>query len=225
MVSRKHFSAKQLAIDKANGVLVLAVGVTAFVVVFSMVSCKALLSQSAYQTKVLGERKKALKTLKENITAAEQLEVPYKEFASQPQNVLGGNARGTGPNDGGNSRIVLDALPSKYDFPALTNSLEKLLTDKGFQPTKITGTDEEVQQSANTSSSAPEPVVIPFVVEAPVAPDAAKGLVQLFERSIRPLQVQKLTLSGADGQLKVIINGQTFFQPEKNLNIKVQVVK
>ncbi len=224
-MAKPHFSAKQLAINKANTTLVVAVSLTAFIVVFSIVASKALLGQRSYQAKVLSKKKLALKQLNENITAAEQLKIPYQEFANQPQNILGGNAQGNGPKDGENPRIVLDALPSKYDFPALATSLEKLLTDNSFTPTQISGTDDEVAQSANSSSSAPQPVVIPFVVEAPAAAGAAKSLVQLFERSIRPLQIQKLSIIGQDGQLKLTLTGQTFFQPEKNLNIKTEPVK
>ena len=66
---------------------------------------------------------------------------------------------------------------------------------------------------------------IPFSIEVPVANDTAKGLIQLFERSIRPIQVQKLSISGQKGQLKLTLTAKTFYQPEKNLNIKTEVVR
>ncbi len=221
----KQFSAKRLAIDKANTTLVIAVSLATFVTIFSLVSCKALLSQRSYQTKVLGQKKQALKQLNDNITAAEQLAVPYQEFASQPQNILGGNAQGDALRDGDNPRLVLDALPSKYDFPALATSLDKLLSDNGFKATQISGTDDEVAQADSKSAAAPQPVPIPFVVEASAAAGSAKSFIQLFERSIRPLQVQKLAITGQDGQLKLSVTGQTFFQPEKNLTIQTEKVQ
>lgn len=221
----KNFSAKHLAIDKANATLVIAVGVAAFIVVFSLVASNALLSQRNYQAKVIKEKRIALDQLEENTKAAKQLAISYQEFANKSENVLGGNAQSNTPDGGDNPRIVLDALPSKYDFPALTTSIERLLKDKAFTPTKITGTDDELAQSSNVSSSSPQAIEIPFSIEVPVAAEAGKSLIELFERSIRPVQVQKLSIDGEKGQLKLTYTAKTFFQPEKNLTIRTEVVK
>jgi flagellar motor switch/type III secretory pathway protein FliN len=221
----KAFSTKRLAIDKANATLVLAVSIAAFVVVFSLVASKALLSQRAYQSKVISKKQTALKTLKANNEASDQLITSYKEFSGAAVNVLGGNPKGDAERDGDNPRIILDALPSKYDFPALTTSLEKMLKDNGFTIASITGTDDEVSQSGNQSASSPQPIEIPFTVEVNTSGQRGKDLMQLFERSIRPVQVQKLEVAGQGGQVKFTITAKTYFQPEKNLNLRTEPVK
>lgn len=221
----KNFSTKKIAIDKAYGTMVLAVGISAFVVVFSLVASKALYSQMRYQNKVSSQKEKALKTLKSNVSAADQLTTAYQEFSGATVNVLGGNPKGDADRDGDNPRIVLDALPSKYDFPALTTSIEKLLKDSGFNITTITGNDDEIAQGTANSSDNPQPIEIPFSVEVATSGQQGKTLMELFERSIRPIQVNKLVLNSQNGQLKATITAKTYFQPEKNLNVRSEVVK
>ena len=221
----KNFSAKRIAIDKAYATLIIAVGIAAFIVVFSLVASRSLLSQRAYQSKVISKKETALKTLKSNIQSADELNAAYTEFSGGTTNILGGNPKGDSDRDGDNPRIILDALPSKYDFPALTTSIEKVLKDNGFSLTTITGTDEEVTQSAVESDENPAPIEIPFSLEVAIGEGQGKTLLELFERSIRPIKVQKLTVSGQSGQLKVTISAKTYFQPERSLNIRSEVVK
>lgn len=220
-----NFSSKRIAIDKAYATLVIAVAAAAFVVVFSLVASKALLDQRAYQSKVISKKEAALKTLEANIVAADKLTSSYKEFVGATTNVLGGNPQGDADRDGDNARIILDALPSKYDFPALTTSLDKLLRDNGLTPTAINGTDDEISQTATQADGAPQPVEIPFSVEVTASNAQGKTLMGLFERSIRPFKVQKISISGNDSQLEFVINGSTYFQPEKTLNLKKEAVK
>jgi Tfp pilus assembly protein PilO len=149
----------------------------------------------------------------------------YEAFVGTSQNVLGGNPGGTGDQDGDNAKIVLDALPSKYDFPAMTTSLEKLITGQGMQIVGITGTDQEVVEHANQTSSSPAPVAMPFQIQVTGSYQAAQNLVNVFERSIRPFQIQTMELGGDQGNMTVDIAAQTFYQPEKSLKIKNEVVK
>lgn len=221
----EKFSTKRIAIDKANATLVLAVAITVFVIVFSLVASKALLGQRSYQSKVISKKETALKTLKDNIVATDQLNTAYQEFAGTTVNALGGNPKGNADRDGDNSRIILDALPSKYDFPALTTSIEKLIKDNGFKVSSITGTDDEIAQATNQSSTSPQPVEIPVTVSVSASNNSAKRLMELFERSIRPFQVQKLTLIGEGSKLKFSLEFKTYFQPEKSLDINKESVQ
>jgi len=77
---------------------------------------------------------------------------------------LDGTHGGSGDNDGSNSKIILDALPSTYDFPALASSLEKLLASKGVPVSSLSGTDDQLNQETNTSSPTPAPVPMPFLI-------------------------------------------------------------
>src|ERR1700704_4051284 len=142
---------KRSMITKANSTMVLVTSVAAFVVVFSLVASRALMSQAGYQGRVISGKKTALTQIKTDLSARDSLVASYNTFVGTPQNIIGGDPAGTGDNSGDNAKIVLDALPSKYDFPAMTASLEKIINSQSLQILNITGTDEEVTQQANQS--------------------------------------------------------------------------
>ncbi len=217
-------SAKRGQIDKSQSLMLIAAAVAAFVFAFMLVGAKSLIGQISYQNRVISAKKKAVDTLKSNVSAAQDLTTSYKAFASTSQNILGGNPQGTGPQDGDNAKIVLDALPSKYDFPALTTSLEKLITSQNMQIENITGSDDEVAQ-ADQSSPNPEAVAMPFQLSASGDYDSMRGLINIFGASIRPFQLQKIQLTGAQAKMTVKIEAQTFYQPTKNFDITKKVVK
>lgn len=224
-MARPQLSAKRIAIDKANTSVVVAVGIAAFIVVFSIVASKALLSQRSYQSKVIDKKETALTQLETNVKEADELFVSYQEFSEATTNVLGGNPKGNGDKDGENKRLVLDALPSKYDFPALATSINKLISSNGFQVESITGTDDETNQSSAQTSDTPVAVDMPFAIETKqVAASDGKRFLELFERSIRPIQVQKITISGQEGSLKISLKAKTYYQPGKSLEIKTETV-
>jgi len=224
-MATKHTSAKRVLIDKTNTSVVIITSVAAFVVAFSLIAGKALISQAAYQNRVISAEKKTLAQVKSNIVVAGNLQHTYQAFTSTAQNVIDGSSDGTGPQDGNNADIILDALPSSYDFPALTNSLEAILTSTGVQINSISGTDDEVAQSTNTSSTAPQPVAMPFQISVGGDYDAIQKLIGKFEHSIRPFQIQTLQISGDQNQLTMTVSAQTFYQPAKSLNITSEVIK
>ncbi|HSD56158.1 MAG TPA: hypothetical protein VLA92_03320, partial [Candidatus Saccharimonadales bacterium] len=114
---------------------------------------------------------------------------------------------------------------SKYDFPAVVTSMEKLVKAQGLTIQNITGTDEEITQAANQSSADPQPVAMPFQVQVAGSYESIRGFVDSLERSIRPFQVTKVEVSGDEGNMVATIDAQTYYQPEKGLNIKTEVVK
>ena len=212
-------------IDKANARTVIYVSVAAFILVFSLVATKTLASQASYQNRVMGKKKVAVKQLKDDIASTTQLKTAYNAFIGTTQNVLGGNTDGTGEKDGDNAKIILDALPSSYDFPGLTTSLEALLGKQNVKISTITGVDDEVAQSANQSSVTPQPVPIPFSLSVEGDYAGIQSVVDALGKSIRPMQIQKFDISGTAGQLNLNVTAQTFYQPAKSLNIKKEVVK
>lgn len=221
---------KKLQIDKANQTIFVVLSVSVFVVIFCGFTLKALLIQRSYQAKVITQKEAALKQLLANVKAADELDASYQDFVGKPTNVIGGYATGQADRDGDNARIVLDALPSKYDFPALVTSLEKILNDPAYNITGITGTDDEIAQTAiaQNGSGAPQPVVIPFSIGVKGSPEAIAKLIVTLEHSIRPIKVTQFKLNTAtadDKSLDVSITANTFYQPEKVYTITTKDVK
>jgi Tfp pilus assembly protein PilO len=225
MAGKSGPSTKQLLIDKANARIVIYVGIAAFIVVFSLVATKTLISQAGYQNHIISKKQTAVNQLKTDITATGQLKTAYSAFIGTPQNVLGGDPSGVGSQDGDNAKIILDALPSSYDFPGLTTSLEALLSNQGVKLDSIAGTDDEVAQAANQTSVSPQSSPIPFSVSVEGDYTGIQNAIKALENSIRPIQVQTLTLTGTQGKLILTVTAQTYYQPAKSLNINKQVVK
>lgn len=218
-------SFKQVQIDKANVRMLVAIGVTVFIVVFSAVAVKSLISRQMYQGRVIESREKARDQLQANIEAAESLTRSYGTFVDSTPNVIGGDPAGDGERDGDNAKIVLDALPSVYDFPALTSSVEKLAARQQVGLLGITGTDDEVNQKGQTQS-APQPVEMPFTATVDGSYQNVTNLILEFEKSIRPFNVTKLVFSGSKtGTVNLVVDAKSYYQPAKNLEVKKEVVK
>ena len=218
----KKILSKRLQIDKSQATMVGFIAGAVFIVVFSLVSSKALFSQSNYQRKVIQEKEKARDTIENNVDTVGDLVHSYEQFVNTSPNMLDGNPTGTGEKDGDNARLVLDALPSVYDFPAVTSSVEKIVNDKKLKLEEITGVDEEVSQK-----DAKESVVIemPFQIVVSGSLGNIKELVKTFEKSIRPFSFTKIVLEGDANDMKATIDMKTYYQPAKALEVKEEVVK
>lgn len=219
-----RISTKRIQIDKANTTMVIVVAIAAFLVTFSFVASRTLWVRYSYQGRVIADKETAANQLVANIAAADELRTAYQAFISTPDNVIGGNPRGTGDRDGDNAKIVLDALPSKYDFPALATSLEKILKSRNYLIENISGNDEEATQSL-LEMDITEPIEIPFEFSATGTFESIGDLLSVFDRSIRPIKIQTMELSGNNSALTATITAVTYYQPEKTLNIRMKVVE
>jgi hypothetical protein len=219
-------STKRLAITKANAQIVAIMAVASFLTVFCLIASKAVWSQTRYQARVTSADEKANQQLQQNIQSFGHLANSYDNFNSAAKNIIGGNPAGTGNNDGNNAKIILDALPDTYDFPALASSIEKILVSGSFNASNITGTDDQLAQQANLSSPTPKPVNMPFSFTVDNANyGSIQQLITTLQSSIRPIQIDSLTLSGGTTSMTVTINAHTYYQPAKNLSITKKVIQ
>jgi hypothetical protein len=230
-MAKLDISPKRLQINKASAVLVGSVGVASFLLIFMLVSARALLDQRSYQNRVIEKKEKAKTQLEANIKAVDQLKESYKLFANASTNVLGGSPTGPGEKDGDNARIVLDALPSKYDAVALATSLEKLLTTGGYTIKALVVVDQEegkapaAPTTATANANKTSAIEMPFEVGISGNYDSVTRLLATFENSIRPIKVNKLTLSGKNTDMSLSLSSVTYYLPAKELKITTQEVK
>lgn len=216
---------KHLQLSQAQKMILIAAAVGIFVVVFTIVAAKSLMGQHSYQAKVIEAKKTALSQLKDNVKSASSLVKSYNDFETQHINALGGTSDGTGPQDGDNATLILEALPPKYDFPALASSLEKIILGQNMSIQSITGEDDQATQQDNTSSSSPKPVEMPFSVTAQGQYQDVQSMISVFEHSIRPFQIQTIELKGDQGNMTVNLTAQTYYQPAKNFKIIKRAVR
>lgn len=218
-------SKKRILIDKANARIVAVVSIAAALVVLGVVSSKVLISQAAYQNRIITKKKQAVTTLKADIEQVKKLQVSYDDFVNLQKNIIGGNRSGLAENDGENSKIILDALPSQYNFPELTTNLEALVGTQNAKLTSVSGTDDEVAQGGNRLSATPKPVTMPFQFTVSDSYEKVQAVTGALERSIRPIQVKTVDLSGTQNTMVLSVTAQTYFQPAKTLNVGKVVVK
>lgn len=217
----KKISVKRLQLDKSNKTMYLTLVVCSIATALSLVALRSFTSEATYYRRIVSKKEKAVSVLKKNESALATLQASYRDFVEQDPNALGGRLSGVADRDGDNAKLVLDALPSSYDFPALTASLEKLLT--GYKIDGISGTDDSISQSELRTPG--QIIEIPFTVSVTTDYEGAKKLLDMFDRSIRPFYVKSIDISGQSNSLLVTINAKTFYQSPKSMEIKSEIVK
>jgi len=223
-------STKRNLIDKSNQRMVLSIALAAFFLTFAVVASRALLEQRSYQQRIIDKKEEAVSQLESNLATVDDLKVSYQAFNETPENIIGGNPLGSGDKDGDNAKIILDALPSSYDYPALVASIEKLMEDQGFVLEDISGEDQEAQQNQE-ATDASQPVEMPFEMTAALGEyPNVKKFFQALQRSIRPIDVKTIELAGAQkGQsssnINVSIEAKSYYNPARKVELKKEVVK
>lgn len=225
MANGPHVSIKQLKIDKANTTMLAVIAVAVFVVMFCLIASKSLFSQYNYQNRVIGAKRVAVNQLKIDTVNATNLETSYESFENQQLNILGQNPTGTAQNSGDNAKIILDSLPSQYDFPGLVSSLGNILSNQGYTINSITGTDLGSSEPSSAPFGQASPTQIPFQISV-IGPYASiQQLISTLQLSIRPIVIQQVNLTGNDTALTADITAYTYYQPGVNFSLGSEVVK
>lgn len=220
-------SVKHLQINKTQSRVFIAVGIATAISIFCLVSTKSLLSQAAYHRKELGAKKTALKQINTNIEAVSSLATQYQVFVTSNPNIIGGKSTADEkalPPDGDNARIVLNALPSRYDFPALISSVARVLSGNGILNPSIGGTDEGASATSEPSNN-PQPATVSLSVSGSAGYAGIQNLVKDFERSTRPFDIKSFQLRGSVDNMTLSLTVDTYYQPAKIFNTTTQEVK
>ncbi len=205
--------------DNSQKRLIILISLSVVVTIFCLVSSKALLDYASYHRHELAAKREVIKQLEANIATANSLAGQYQSFNSVNPNFIGGKNTtdpNTSPPDGDNARLVLDALPSKYDFPALISSVSKILTNDGVASPGIAGSDLSATTSA-ASSVSPSPVEIQLAINGLTSYGGAQNLIADLERSIRPFNITTLDFGGTNSTISISAGLSTYFQPAKML--------
>lgn len=209
-------STKHALIDRNNSKALAMIAIASAIVTFSLVATRSLIEVSAHRSSVISEKQKASNQLKANDSEIGKLIDSFKIFENLPESVIGTSEK--------NSKIVLDALPPKYDFPALATSLEKIAQDGGYTITSIAGTDNELAETDDTVSN-PQPVEMPFSLTVTGPYEKIKNLPVDLERSIRPIYILSMEISGSASNATMQLTAKTYYQAGKNLEVRFKEVR
>lgn len=203
-MATKGSSSKYTLIKKASSNMFVAVVIASILVSFSVVSIKFLLDLRSFNAEVQTQQAGIIDSLNQNITNYESLSEDYENFT-------GGSDLIGNQGDRDNTTVVLDALPSKYDYPAIVTALENITRISRVQLVGISGRDEV--ESAITSDPTPEPIDINMSIAINGNYRAIQRFMSTLERTIRPYAIVNVTFSGTDDDLRATFDLLTYYQP------------
>jgi hypothetical protein len=133
-------------------------------------------------------------------------------------------------------QVVLDALPADANSSAFGASLQsKFLTDPALQIEAlnidaVAGVEVKSSSAGSKTTSrnktASYQVPFNFTVTADTANvNALKDLLLRLERSIRAIDVTKLTIEGQGNRISMTVDGNAFYEPAKTVELKDKTLK
>jgi hypothetical protein len=220
---------KRQQIENAGRTMFIWVAIASVAISICLVTAQFLFQKWSYNNRVLTAKYKASDTLKKNLTSAKQLQdsvnalVSNDNLASVKTNV-----------DDPNTKIILDALPSRFDATALATSLQQaILSRSGVTVEGISVPSDPVTSTAAGGSAGSTtsttigstPQEMKFEITVSGSYDKIRNMMLDLERTIRPMKVLAITLGGDDSAMTANISGVTYYQPSKTATIKQEVVK
>jgi Tfp pilus assembly protein PilO len=205
--------------SKTNSVTLLAIA--CFILIFGLFAIKSMFGFYAYQSRVISSQKASLANINQDQQVADNVENSYKTFVNQPNNIIGGSSTGTTSTSGNNAKIILDALPQTYDFPALMASMQSLLTIPGISISGLSGTDTSLSQVQSA-----QPIAIPLTFSVQGSYSSIQNFFGDLNRSVLPIDVLTVSLTGTDANLTATVTAQTYYySPTSGIFSSTEVIQ
>lgn len=208
---------KHALIEKASTQVFVTVAIASIVVSMSLVFLNILWGTAQFNTRVQDAQEIARDTLEANLEAVPSLAESFNNLE------LGDDLIPDQPEDKENSEVVLDALPSVYDFPELATSVNNLAKLSSVKMTEFAG--EDITESATSAAVDPEPQPVSFSVEVEGSYSAIAKFLRGIENSIRPMNVKSINLAGSRTKLIVAVTVETVYQPAVDLTIQKRTIQ
>ena len=216
MKAPKIFSTKRQAIESAKQTVLIAVVIASIIVSVGLVTTNFLYDLGRYNARVISEKEAALDTIEANIDSVDDLVTSFQAFEAGPDLL-------SNQGDKQNSSVVLDALPSKYDFPALATAMESLVRENGLRLESFGGQDNTT--AAIQSAAQPTPQEIPFTLVVVGSYEDVQGFMVKLQNTIQPMTVDQIKLSGSDNDIRAELSLRTFYQPSVSLDVETKDIQ
>ncbi|MGH7196144.1 MAG: hypothetical protein ACREGJ_00010 [Candidatus Saccharimonadales bacterium] len=212
---------KRQQIETAGKVMFIWVAIAAAALSFCIATTQYLFAKWQYNNKVIGAKYEAIDTLKTNIANAEKLKQEIDGLVAN-QDLASVKAD---PNYS-NTKSILDALPTKFEPAALATSLQQvILARSGVTIEAITVPPEEETNETNQQLPGPTPQELTFSFVVAGSYDQIKNMVADLERTIRPIKINTISLTGNDANLRATLEVITYYQPAKTDVVKNEVIR
>ena len=194
---------KREQVARAGSTVFISVAISAVIVMFSVVSMRFLWQQKSYNSRVIVAKTEARDGLSSNLENIGKLSQQFGELNTSQTT---------------NAKTILHALPPTYDYAALASSIDSIAALSGVQSNTNIG--EDISESALDFATTSQPVEIPLSLDVSGSYDAIRVYIENLEKSIRPVHIQSLTYSGTNGNLQLLIEAKTFYQPARSLDVE-----
>ncbi len=215
---------KRQQIQSANKSVFLWVTVAAVLVTISLVLSQFLFKEFMFKNRIIGKMMNTNATLDRNIKNYVPLKQEVSKLMANPELA----ALKVEPTDIALQPII-DAMPTVDDRVALATSLQQAVlaksgvTIESLSTNTFTNGGGMATSVKNTASSTATEV--PFVVRVSGSYDQLKKCFEDMHRSIRPISIQKIVLSGNGTKLMADIEAVTYYASPKTTALTEEAVK
>ena len=203
---------KRQQIEVAGRTMFIWVAIAAVALSFCLATGQYLFTKWDFNNKIINKKNTASQTLTNNYANAQKL-VEQIDNLSANQDLASVKTSA----DDQNTKSVLDALPTTDDPAALATSLQQvILSRSGVTIESISvPTSGEAETSDSTTATTSGPQEMKFSISVSGTYDKIKTLVNDFNRTIRPMKIENMTLNGSDTNLRATFDIVTYYQARK----------
>jgi len=210
---------KRQQIEVAGRVMFVWVAIAACALSFCAATGQYLFVRWQHNNSVMGAKQKAADTLAQNILNAKELTKEVDALVADTSL----SAVKTNPEDP-NTKSVLDALPLTFDPAALATSLQQAILSRSSVTIENISVPQETDVlSAEASEPVPQEMKFSFIITGSY--ESIKNAVLDVERTIRPVKITSINLTGDDSNLRGAIEAVTYYQPSKSVKVGEETIK
>ena len=213
---------KRQQIDSSKRTMFIFVAVAALVVSFFLVQ------QLWFQGLVISQKQATVNTINANLKAVDGLKDNIRLLDT---NEALSSVKSS--DDSSAVQAVLDALPTEPNADALGASLQVMFVGAidglTIESLSVTDPSDEGALTASGSDSEPESndpnLGIGFSMSVSGSAEQLKALLARFERSIRVIKIDSLSVEASKDSLTMDIEGRAYYQPAYDVKIDKKVIK
>jgi len=215
---------KRQQIAQANKMIFVWVIIASVAISLCGVTVQFLVRQALFNQKVISAKLETQGTLSDNLENVKILKQNVDALlADEKLSQVKANEGDT------NLKVVLDALPTEDDQSALGASLQQVI----LPISKVDVTDLTTVTQAALATTPTTGVVVEntglqtatFTLTASGDYNRVQSMFKDFERTIRPMNIQALTLQNNDGLIRTSVAGVTYYYPAQTVQLGKKTIK
>lgn len=218
---------KRQQISRANQMMFLWIAGVSIVVGFSLVLVVFLVQRIWFGEKVINEKLHTVSVLDSNLNVVQSLKDNVRVLNTDE------NLKSTVLNDTDPPiQSVLDALPAEANSTAMASSLQtKLLsgidgvTIEALKVDPVAGVEVDSSLASTDTSSTDNAINFTFAVSALASNQSAlHDVLVRIEKSIRPFNIQSLSIESQGGRVVMTASGQGYYETQQKVQLTDKVV-